>query len=134
MGRRAAKLASVAVSALCLGSLLAGGSAADGGRTPLFAAEALTITVDRGAREVKGTLVADSIYWHMCWGDGDAHVKIRLDRPGRDKLVGEDPYTDFDNNWKFRFRGTANRGKRIYAEVPGFDNCESVRSRTVRAP
>ncbi len=133
MGGRTAKLTSVAVLAVCAG-VFAGGPSAEGDRNPLLRAEALTITVDRAARELRGTLVADSLYWHMCWGDGDAPVKIRLDRPGRDKLVGEDPYTDFDRNWKVRFRGTANVGKRIYAEVPGFDNCESVRSRTVTAP
>jgi hypothetical protein len=130
----AAKLASVALSALCLGSIMAGGSSAEGSRALLFRAEALTITVDKAVREIRGTLVADSTYWHMCWGDGDASVKIRRVQPGRDKLVGEDPYTDFDRNWKVRFHGSAVKGKRIYAEVPGFDNCESVRSRTVRAP
>jgi hypothetical protein len=134
MGRRGAKLASVAASAVCLGSILAGGPSAEGSRTPFFRAEALTITVDRAAREISGKLVADSTYWHMCWGDGDAPVKIRRVQPGRDKLVGEDPYTDFERNWKVRFRGSAVKGKRIYAEVPGFDKCESVRSRTVRAP
>src|ERR1044072_5766335 len=134
MRRRAAKLASVAVSALCLGSIGAGCSPAEGSRTPLFRAEALTITVDRAGREIRGTLVADPPYWDMCWGGGDAPVKIRRDQRGRDKLVGEAPYTDFDNNWKVRFHGSAVKGKRIYAEVPGFDNCESVRSRTVRAP
>jgi len=134
MGGTAAKLASVAVSALCLGSIVASASSAEGSRVFLFRAEALTITVDRNAREIRGTLVADSTYWHMCWGDGDASVKIRRLQPGRDKLVGEDPYTDFDRNWKVRFHGSAVKGKRIYAEVPGFGNCESVRSRTVRAP
>ena len=114
---------------------LAGGPPAEGDRNLSgFSLDALTISVDRAARELKGTLVADPFYWHVCWRDGDAHVKIRLDRPGRDKLVGEDPYTDWDRNWKFRFRGTANVGKRIYAEVPGFNSCQSVRSRTVRAP
>lgn len=108
------------------------GASAEGG--PLFEADALTITVDRAAREIRGTLVGDSIYWHMCWGDGDAHVKIRHDQPGHDKLVGEDPYTDLDNNWKVRFRSTAVKGMRIYAEVPGFGNCGSIRSRTVTAP
>ena len=81
-----------------------------------------------------GTLVADSFYWHVCWGDTFAHVKIRRAQPGRDKLVAEDPETDWDNNWKVRFHGRAITGKRIYAEVPGFNSCESVRSHTVRAP
>ena len=99
-----------------------------------FEAEALTISVDRGAREIHGTLVADSIYWHMCWGDSEAHVKIRRAQPGHDKLVNEDPYTDWDDNWKVVFHGTASKGKRIYAEVPGFDDCAPVRSRIVKAP
>jgi hypothetical protein len=124
----------IGVAALLACLALAGemGSSAEGGA--LHEADALTITVDRAAREIRGTLVADSTYWHFCWGDGDAHVKIRHDQPGHDKLVAEDPYTDFDNNWKVRFRGTALKGMRIYAEVPGFDNCGSVRSRTVTAP
>lgn len=127
------RLATGAIAALLAGLVLAvEPGSSEGGAS--YQAEALTISVDRAAREIRGTLVADSSYWHFCWGDGDAHVKIRWDRPGHDKLVGEDPYTDFDNNWKVRFRGTAVKGKRIYAEVPGFDNCASVRSRTVTAP
>jgi hypothetical protein len=129
MGRWTAKLAAATIAALLLGSILAGGSLAEG-----FRPDALTITVDRAASEIRGTLVADSFYWHVCWGDGDAHVKIRRVQPGRDKLVAEDQYTDWDRNWKVRFHGNAITGKRIYAEVPGFNSCESVRSRTVRAP
>jgi hypothetical protein len=121
-------------STVALGGLLLALSTGATAQAAQHQAEALTISVDRVAREIRGTLVADSTYWHFCWGDGDAHVKIRRVQPGRDKLVGEDPYTDFDRNWKVRFRGTAIKGKRIYAEVPGFDNCAPVRSRIVRAP
>jgi hypothetical protein len=119
---------------LCLALMLSGGSSAETAYRTGFEADALTIVVDRAAREVSGSLVADSFYWHVCWGDGDAHIKIRREEPGKDKLVGEDPYTDWDRNWKFRFRGTANKGKRIYAETPGFGSCPSIRSRTVTAP
>jgi hypothetical protein len=124
-------LAAAVVAALVL-TAASGCPAAQ--RKALYEADALTIGVDRAAREIRGTLVADSIYWHMCWGDAEAHVKIRHLKPGNDKLLGEDPYTDWDGNWKVRFRAPAVKGKRVYAEVPGFGNCASIRSRTVTAP
>jgi hypothetical protein len=134
MARRGAKLTVVVVALACLGLASVAGSSAESERRPLYEAEALTIVVDRAAREIRGTLVADSVYWHMCWGGAEAHVKIRRHMPGHDKLVGEDPYTDYDGNWKVRFRGTAAKGKRVYAEVPGFNECAAARSRTVTAP
>jgi hypothetical protein len=130
---RAAVVAAIAAMA-CVAVTAAAGSSAEGAGRALYEADALTISVDRAAREVRGSLVADSTYWHMCWGDGDAHVKIRRVEPGRDKLVAEDPYTDWDRNWKVRFHSPAVKGKRIYAEIPGFGNCAPISSRIVQAP
>jgi hypothetical protein len=129
-----AKLATAAASMLCFVLILPAGSPGGSAHREGFEADALTITVDRAARAVSGTLVADSFYWHVCWGDGDARIKIRREEPGRDKTIGEDPYQDWDHNWMFRFHGTANKGKKIYAETPGFGSCPSIRSRTVTAP
>jgi hypothetical protein len=123
----------VALSAF-LALVLSLGLLVEGARSETYEADALTINVDRGSREIFGTLVADSLYWYLCWGDGDAHVKIRRLQPGRDKLVTEDQYTDLENNWMVRLRSTAVKGKRIYAEVPGFNNCAAVRSRVITAP
>ena len=107
-------------------------------RTADYAPQAVTIQVDRAHRILHGQVVADSLYWHECWGDSQIEVKIRRVQPGPDKVVAYDPYTDFQDRYSVRLHNRALKGARVYAQVVGFQvhsyTCGEGRSRTVRAP
>jgi hypothetical protein len=112
--------------------------AADDARTADYAPQAVTIQVDRAHRILHGKVVADSLYWHECWGDSQIEVKIRRVQPGKDKVVAYDQYTDLQDRYSVHLHNKALKGARVYAQVVGFQvhayTCGEGRSRTVTAP
>jgi hypothetical protein len=100
--------------------------------------DAVTIKVDRPARVLSGKVIADSVDAHFCTSSNDWPINVRRVMPGKDPKVVH-TRTNFDGEWHFKVRSDALKGKRVYAEVPSFDNnanghCNGARSRTVRAP
>jgi hypothetical protein len=93
----------------------------------------LTISVDRAAGKLNGTVLSDAPS-EFC--DSSA-VRIRRAMPGHDKVVAR--LTPYGGEWHMR-SPTALGGKRVYAEVLPYHlperpvECLGARSRTVTAP
>lgn len=93
----------------------------------------LTISVDRAAHKLSGTIVTDAPS-EFC---EISTIRVRRVMPGKDKVVaGIAPYA---GEWRMR-SPAALRGERIYAEVLTYHLpnrpvvCLGARSRTVTAP
>ncbi|HEX8690700.1 MAG TPA: hypothetical protein VF729_10710 [Solirubrobacterales bacterium] len=93
----------------------------------------LTISVDRGADKLSGTVSSDAPS-EFC---DSSTVRIRRAMPGRDKVVGR----VFPTYGEWRLKSfPAISGKRVYAEVLSYELpqrpviCLGARSRTVTAP
>ncbi len=93
----------------------------------------LTISVDRGAGKLSGTISSDAPS-EFC---DSSTVRIRRAMPGKDKVVGR----VFPTYGEWRLRSfPAISGKRVYAEVLTYElpqrpvMCLGARSRTVTAP
>jgi hypothetical protein len=93
----------------------------------------LTISVDRAAAKISGTILSDAPS-EFC---DSSTVRIRRAMPGRDKVVAR----IFPTYSEWRLKSSpALRGKRIYAEVLSYHLperpvvCLGARSRTVTAP
>jgi hypothetical protein len=94
---------------------------------------ALTISVDRAAHRISGTIVTDAPS-EFC---DISTVRIRREMPGHDRVVaGLAPYAA---EWRMK-SPPALRGERVYAEVLTYHLpsrpviCLGARSRTVTAP
>ena len=93
----------------------------------------LTITVDRAAAKIDGTIVTDAPS-EFC---ESSTIRILSPAPGKDKLVARlTPY-----GGEFHMKSTPNlRGKRVYAEVLAYHlpsrpvECLAARSRAVTMP
>lgn len=93
----------------------------------------LTISVDRGADRLSGTISSEAPS-EFC---DSSTVRIRRSMPGKDKVVGR----VFPTYGKWRLKSfPAISGKRVYAEVLTYELpqrpviCLGARSRTVTAP
>ena len=93
----------------------------------------LTISVDRNADRLSGTISSDAPS-EFC---DSSTVRIRRAMPGKDRVVAR----VFPTYGEWRLRSfPAIRGKRVYAEVLTYDlpqrpvMCLGARSRTVTAP
>ncbi len=93
----------------------------------------LTISVDRAAHKISGTIVTDAPS-EFC---EISTIRVRREMPGHDKVVtGIPPY---GGEWRMK-SPPALRGARIYAEVSTYHLpnrpvvCLGARSRTVTAP
>jgi hypothetical protein len=103
------------------------------GETTHTYAVTLTITVDRTAHKIDGTVGSDApgLFCEL------STVRIRKVMPGHDKVVGR--LTPYGNEWHMK-SPPALRGERIYAEVSTYHlpgrpvECLGARSRTVTAP
>ncbi len=93
----------------------------------------LTISVDREAHKIDGTVASDApgLFCEL------STVRIRKAMPGHDKVVGR--LTPYGNEWHMK-SPPALRGARVYAEVSTYHlpsrpvECLGARSRTVTAP
>lgn len=103
------------------------------GETTHTYAVTLTISVDRAAHKIDGT-VASEAPGQFC---ELSTVRIRKVMPGKDKVVAR--LTPYGNEWHMR-SPVALRGERVYAEVSPYHlpsrpvECLGARSRTVTAP
>jgi hypothetical protein len=94
---------------------------------------ALTISVDRAAHKISGTIVTDAPS-EFC---EISTVRVRRVTPGKDKVVAGIP--PYGGEWRMK-SPPALRGERIYAEVLSYHLpsrpvvCLGARSRTVTAP
>ncbi len=93
----------------------------------------LTISVDRAAHKIGGTIVTDAPS-EFC---EISTIRVRRIMPGKDKVVaGITPYA---GEWRMK-SPAALRGERVYAEVSTYHLpsrpvvCLGARSRTVTAP
>jgi hypothetical protein len=93
----------------------------------------LTISVDRGAGQLSGTILTDAPS-EFC---DSSTVRIREVTPGHDRVVAR----LFPQAAEWRMKSTpALRGARVYAEVLAYHlpqrpvECLAARSRTVTAP
>lgn len=103
------------------------------GETTHTYAVTLTISVDRGADKISGTIVTDAPS-EFC---DSSTVRVRRAMPGHDKVVAR----IFPQAAEWRMKSPAAlRGKRVYAEVLAYHLpqrpvvCLAARSRTVTAP
>jgi hypothetical protein len=93
----------------------------------------LTISVDRAAHKIDGTVASDAP-GQFC---ELSTVRLRKVTPGKDKVVAR--LTPYGNEWHMK-SPTALRGERVYAEVSAYHlpsrpvECLGARSRTVTAP
>jgi hypothetical protein len=93
----------------------------------------LTISVDRAAHKLDGTIASDAP-GQFC---ELSTVRVRKVMPGKDKVVAR--LTPYGNEWHMK-SPPALRGERIYAEVSTYHlpgrpvECLGARSRTVTAP
>jgi hypothetical protein len=93
----------------------------------------LTISVDRAAHKISGTIVTDAPS-EFC---EISTVRVRRVMPGHDKVVAGIP--PYGGEWRMK-SPAALRGERIYAEVLTYHLpsrpvvCLGARSRTVTAP
>jgi hypothetical protein len=93
----------------------------------------LTITVDRAAHKIDGTVASDAP-GQFC---ELSTVRVRKVMPGKDKVVAR--LTPYGNEWHMK-SVPALRGERVYAEVSTYHlpsrpvECLGARSRTVTAP
>jgi hypothetical protein len=103
------------------------------GETTHTYAVTLTITVDRTAHKIDGT-VASEAPGQFC---ELSTVRNRKVMPGKDKVVAR--LTPYGNEWHMK-SPPALRGERVYAEVSAYHlpgrpvECLGARSRTVTAP
>jgi hypothetical protein len=103
------------------------------GETTHTYAVTLTISVDRGAQKLSGTIVTDAPS-EFC---DSSTVRIRQAMPGHDRVVAR----LFPEAAEWRMKSTpALRGARVYAEVLAYRlpqrpvECLGARSRAVTAP
>lgn len=93
----------------------------------------LTISVDREAHKISGTIVTDAPS-EFC---DTSTVRVRRAMPGKDKVVAR--LFPEASEWRMK-SPAALRGKRVYAEVLAYHlpqrpvECLGARSRTVTAP
>lgn len=93
----------------------------------------LTISVDRTAHKLDGTIASDAP-GQFC---ELSTVRVRKIMPGKDKVVAR--LTPYGNEWHMK-SPPALRGERVYAEVSTYHlpsrpvECLGARSRTVTAP
>jgi hypothetical protein len=124
--RGARPLAALAASAA---TILAGAS----GETTHTYAVTLTISVDRAAGKLNGTIVTDAPS-EFC---DSSTVRVRTISPGNDRVIAR--VRPVYGEWHLR-SFPALRGKRVYAEVLAYHlperpvECLGARSRTVTAP
>lgn len=93
----------------------------------------LTISVDRAAHKISGTIVteAPSEFCEI------SNIRVRREMPGHDRVVAAIP--PYGGEWRMK-SPPALRGERIYAEVLTYHLpsrpvvCLGARSRTVTAP
>jgi hypothetical protein len=103
------------------------------GETTHTYAVTLTISVDRAAGKIGGTIVTDAPS-EFCESSA---VRVRKAMPGRDKVVAR--ITPYGGEWRMK-SPPALRGARVYAEVLAYHlpqrpvECLAARSRTVTAP
>jgi hypothetical protein len=103
------------------------------GETTHTYAVTLTISVDRDAHRISGTIVTDAPS-EFC---DSSTVRIRRAMPGRDEVVAR--IFPEAAEWRMKSPPTLS-GKRVYAEMLGYHlpyrpvECLGARSRTVTAP
>jgi hypothetical protein len=125
-----ARLLGVFVASIA--AILAIAPAATGETTHTYAVT-LTITVDRAAHKLDGTVASDAP-GQFC---ELSTVRVRKVMPGKDKVVAR--LTPYGNEWHMK-SPPALRGERVYAEVSTYHlpsrpvECLGARSRTVTAP
>lgn len=113
-------------------SILAITATASGETTHTYAVT-LTITVDREAHKIDGTIASDAP-GQFC---ELSTVRVRKAMPGHDKVVAR--LTPYGNEWHMK-SPPALRGERVYAEVSTYHlpsrpvECLGARSRTITAP
>lgn len=128
MGLRKQLTALVASTA----AIVAFAASASGETTHVYSVT-LTISVDRTAGKLNGTVVSDAPS-EFC---DSSTVRIRRAMPGKDKVVAR--LTPYGGEWHMK-SSAALRGKRVYAEVLPYHlparpvECLAARSRTVTAP
>jgi hypothetical protein len=111
--------------------------AASGRRTHTYQV-VLSITVDRSAHEITGTVTTEpQAPSHFC---EQATVRLMRQAPGQNEVVAHiRPNVFFESKWKFKSHSSL-RGARVYAEVSAYHlpdrpiECLAARSRTVTAP
>ena len=113
------------------GSVLLGSTAA--AETTHVYEVSLTITVDRAAAKIDGTIVTEAPS-EFC---ESSTVRILVVEPGKDRVAGR----IFPYGGEFHMKSTPNlRGKRVYAEVLPYHlpsrpvECLGARSRAVTMP
>lgn len=105
---------------------------ASGEATHVYAVT-LTISVDRAAHKLDGTIASDAP-GQFC---ELSTVRLREVMPGKNRVVAR--LTPYGNEWHMK-SPRALRGERVYAEVSGYHlpsrpvECLGARSRTVTAP
>ena len=120
------------VLAASIGVVFAIAPAASGETTHVFAVT-LTISVDRGAHRISGTIVTDAPS-EFCDSSG---VRVRQAMPGHDRVVAH--VFPEASEWRMKSPPTLS-GMRVYAEVLSYHlpsrpvECLGARSRTVTAP
>lgn len=93
----------------------------------------LTITVDRAAAKIGGTIVTDAPS-EFC---DSSSVRVRIAMPGHDKVVAR--IFPYGAEWHMKSTPSL-QGKRVYAEVLAYHlpsrpvECLGARSRAVTAP
>jgi hypothetical protein len=93
----------------------------------------LTISVDRAAAKINGTIVTEAPS-EFC---DSSSVRVRIAMPGNDKVAAR--VTPYGGEWHMKSPPTL-RGKRVYAEVLAYHlpsrpvECLGARSRAVTAP
>ncbi len=103
------------------------------GETTHVYAVTLTITVDRAAHKIDGT-VASEAPGQFC---ELSTIRLMKAMPGKDRVVAR--LTPYGNEWHMKSPRPL-RGARVYAEVSGYHlpgrpvECLAARSRTVTAP
>jgi hypothetical protein len=122
----------LALLAASIAAILVLAPLASGGTTHTYAVT-LTITVDRTAHKLDGTVASDAP-GQFC---ELSTVRMRKVMPGKDKVVAR--LTPYGNEWHMK-SPPALRGERVYAEVSAYHlpsrpvECLGARSRTVTAP
>lgn len=133
-GRGSAGVAGWLAAFLGALALMGGGAAAK--NSNVYRVEKVTIKVDRGARQVSGTVISEGDAAYFCTS-GFWAIKIRVVGPGKDKVIRK--LSTHAGDYTLKFRSADTKGERVYAEVPTFRNpsgalCVGARSQTVTAP